>query len=214
MLLGGIFSAMLLLTNVITVKYFEWGGVVLTAGALTYPFTFSILDIVSEVYGRARAQAVVWIGFVVSILSMLLLHVASCLPTYQGSPVSQAVFEQVFGFTPGIVIGSMVAYLAAQLTDVALFAWIAQVTGGRHLWLRNNVSTLVSQLIDTVLFGWVAWVIWPWLSQTPGVAPLPWAVWCQIVMNEYAFKVLFTVLNTPLVYGGVYVLRRLCGLVQ
>ena len=202
------FVAVLLLTNVITAKYFRLGGqCTLTAGALTYPLTFSLIDIISELYGPKKAQLAVWMGLVGSILMTVVVQIASCIPAYAQSPVDQATFQLVFGFTPGIVIGSMVAYLTAQFTDIYLFDWGRKRTQGRYLWLRNNGSTLISQLMDTLLFGLIAWMVWPLLAWHEAVAPLPWSTWYPIMANEYAFKVVFTVLNTPLVYLGVYAIR-------
>ncbi|XWN35079.1 MAG: queuosine precursor transporter [Roseivirga sp.] len=207
-LLVGIFIAFLLLTNVITVKYLRLGPVVLTAGALTYPFTFSLIDLLSELYGAKRAQLAVWVGLVMSLFMTVMVLFISWLPTCASSPVDQATFERIFGFTPGIVLGSMAAYCVAQFTDIYIFNWVRQITQGRYLWLRNNVSTLLSQGIDTLLFGLIAWVVWPALDWNKEIAPLPWAAWYAIMVNEYGFKVAFTLLNTPLVYLGVYTIRR------
>lgn len=204
-LLASIFIAVLLLTNVITVKYFSLGGqFTLTAGAITYPFTFSLVDIISEHYGPKKAQLAVWMGLVGSLLMTVVLQFASQLPACAQSPVDQTTFQLIFGFTPGIVLGSMVAYLAAQFTDIYLFDWTRKRTQNKHLWLRNNVSTLISQLIDTLLFGLIAWEVGPFFVWDDAVAPLPWSAWYQIMINEYVFKVIFTILNTPLVYWGVY----------
>ena len=207
-LLISTFVAVLLLTNIITAKYFRLGSkFILTAGAITYPFTFSLIDIISELYGPAKARLTVWMGLLGSILMTATLQIASQIPTHALSLVDQATFQLVFGFTPGIVIGSMVAYLTAQLLDIYLFDRVRRLTQGRYLWLRNNSSTLISQLIDTLLFGLVAWVLWPLLGWNKAASPLPWSIWWQIVANEYAFKVVFTLLNTPLVYLGVYAVR-------
>ncbi len=210
-LLVSAFVGVLLITNVITAKYFRLGHIVLTAGALTYPFTFSLLDIISELYDKKRAVLAIWMGLIVSIFMTAVIQLASFTPAYAYSPVSQEVFQLVFGFTPGIVVGSMVAYLTAQFTDIYLFDWGRKLTRGKHLWLRNNVSTLLGQLVDTLLFGLIAWIAWPLLGWSTSLTPLSWSAWYQLMVNEYTFKVVFTLLNTPLVYLGVYVIRRWIG---
>ena len=207
-LLVSSFVAVLLLTNVITAKYFTLGRSMLTAGAITYPFTFSLLDIIAEIYGQKKAQLTVWMGFIASIFMTILLQIANCIPAYAQSPVDQKTFQRVFGFTPGIVFGSMVAYLIAQLIDIYLFELGRRWTQGKYLWLRNNVSTLTSQLIDTLVFGLIAWIVWPMFGISQGITPIAWATWYQIMLSEYTFKVGFTVLNTPLVYLGVAALKR------
>jgi len=206
-LLVSIFLGVLLITNVITVKYITIAKVTLTAGAITYPFTFSLIDIIAELYGKKRAQLAVWMGLLVSLFMILIVQLASLLPTYSQSPISQPVFQQVFGFTPGIVLGSMVAYLVAQFADIYLFDWFSRLTKHKYLWLRNNVSTFISQLLDTLIFGWIAWVGWPLLGINDAIAAIEWATWYPIVVNEYLFKLAFSVLNTPLVYLGVYAAR-------
>ncbi len=211
-LLVGLFVAALLLTNVVTVKYFSaGGGLILTAGALIYPFTFSLIDIITELYGPQKAARTVWVGLVTSIFMMVVVQIASWVPASAHSPVDQATFKLVFGFTPGIVIGSMAAYLVAQFTDIYLFDLIRRLTGSNHLWLRNSISTLTSQLIDTLLFGLIVWILWPWLGWESSIAPLPWPTWRQMMVSEYLFKVAFTLVNMPLVYLGVYSMKRWGG---
>lgn len=201
------FVAVLLLTNVIVTKYFRIGRFVLTAGAITYPFTFSLLDIISELYGPQKAKLTVWMGLAASLFMTVILQLVMSLPSYSPAPVEHTAFQLLFGFTPGIVLGSMIAYLTAQFIDIYLFHWLRQLTKNNHLWLRNNISTLVSQFFDTLLFGLVAWIVWPFFASNEALAPLPWSSWYQITRNEYTFKVVFTILNTPLVYAGVYTLK-------
>lgn len=207
-LLVGCFLAALLITNVITAKYFTVLGVSLTAGSITYPFTFFFLDIIAEIFGHRRAVLAVWLGFFVSVFAVIVIKIAYFLPIYAQSPITQGVFEKVFGFMPGIVLGSMVAYLIAQFTDVYIFEMIKKVTKEKHLWLRNNVSTFISQLIDTLVFALVAWIIWPMLDPSNSTSPAPWSVWCTITTNEYLFKIVLSICQTPLVYGGVFLARK------
>lgn len=202
-----IFVAVLLLTNVIVTKHFTLGPFVLTAGAITYPFTFSLLDIIAEIYGPKRARLAVWMGLVGSLLMTMVLQLIIHQPSFEHDFVNDTAFRAIFGFTPGIVIGSMVAYLTAQFIDIHLFMWARNLTNSKHLWFRNNLSTLVSQFVDTLLFGLVAWILWPFFTWDSAVVPISWAAWWQITINEYAFKVVFTILNTPLVYGGVYIIK-------
>jgi len=98
-----VFIATLLLTNIVTVKYLALGPVVLTAGALTYPFTFLLIDTLSELYGPDQARLAVWLGLIVSLLMTVLIQMIVHLPINPSSPVRQEVFESMFGFTPGIV---------------------------------------------------------------------------------------------------------------
>ncbi len=214
------FVVVLVLTNVIGVKLFLafpellpngfFGEpITLTTGILTYPITFLLTDVVCEVYGGKRAKLMVFTGFVMSLLSLVLIQTASLVP---GSPVwpsgnphfdsvdeMQTAYESVFSL-PGILIfGSMTAYLIAQLVDVRLFHLFKRLTEGRHLWLRNNGSTMVSQLIDTIIVNSI------FLGYGLG---LDWAVIGKIILASYVFKILFAAIDTPFAYLGVTLLRR------
>ena len=207
-LLLGCFLAALLITNVITAKYFTIVGISLTAGSITYPFTFFFFFIIAEIFGHKRSQLAIWLGFFVSIFAVAVIKFAYMLPIYENSPITQTVFEKVYGFMPGIVLGSMVAYLIAQFTDVFIFELLKKLTRDKHLWLRNNVSTFISQLIDTLVFALVAWIIWPLLDPSNSTNPAPWPVWREITTNEYIFKIILSICQTPFIYGGVYLARK------
>jgi queuosine precursor transporter len=207
-LLVSIFLGVLLVTNAITAKYIRIAQVTLTAGAITYPFTFTLLDIIAEVYGSKRAKWAVWMGLIASLLMTLVVQLAILAPAYSQSTVSQQAFQLLFGFTPGILFGSMVAYLIAQLADIYLFGWARRLTQGKYLWFRNVASTLISQLLDTLIFGCIAWILWPLLTENKAITPLPWDTWYQLTFNEYLFKVTFTLCSVPLVYLGVNVIGR------
>jgi uncharacterized integral membrane protein (TIGR00697 family) len=214
LLLASAFSVVLVLTNVIGIKLMpsplnaEWA---LTTGILTYPLTFLITDCVSEVYGKKRADFMVVVGFVMSLLMLGITQVAMRVPphpywvpggegAFYGTEAEyQHAFESVFSLNGVLLFGSMLAYLCAQLTDNWLYHFWKNLTNGKHLWLRNNGSTMVSQLVDTAVvnsilfyvgFGWEFW---------QGVT---------VMATIYLHKVLLAALDTPLIYLGVYLIRR------
>jgi uncharacterized integral membrane protein (TIGR00697 family) len=213
------FVMVLVLTNIIGVKLFLafpellpnglFGEpVTLTTGILTYPITFLFTDIVCEVFGRKRANLMVYTGFAMSLLSLILVQVALVVPgstvwpagnpNYETVEAMQTAFDSVFTL-PGILIfASMSAYLVAQLMDVRLFHFWKRVTHGRHLWLRNNGSTMVSQLADTVIVNSI------FLGFGLG---LPWDIVGKIIVAVYLFKIGMAALDTPLIYLGVALLR-------
>jgi uncharacterized integral membrane protein (TIGR00697 family) len=213
------FVMVLVLTNIIGVKLFLafpellpnglFGEpVTLTTGILTYPITFLFTDIVCEVFGRKRANLMVYTGFAMSLFSLILVQVALVVPgstvwpagnpNYETVEAMQTAFDSVFTL-PGILIfASMSAYLVAQLMDVRLFHFWKRVTNGRHLWLRNNGSTMVSQLADTVIVNSI------FLGFGLG---LPWDIVGKIIVAVYLFKIGMAALDTPLIYLGVALLR-------
>ena len=208
MLLTVCFIVLLVMTNLISGKYFSVAGLPFPSGAIIYPLTFLILDIITEIYGVKKSRFVVWLGFFASILMVLIVQISNMLPVHKDSPVSQAMFQSVFGFTPGIVLGSMVAYLTAQFVDIHLFGLFRKLTNDKHLWLRNNGSTIISQLVDTVLVGSIAFIIWPMFAPNEFVRAITWTLLYEITINEYVFKILFTLSNTPLMYAGKYMVKR------
>ena len=211
-ILLSVFVVILVLTNIIGVKLFIafpklldsacfGGACTLTSGIVTYPLTFLITDTVSELYGRKRADFMVYIGFAMSLVMVVLVQLVLALP---GSPVwvnkglgfsdvagMQTAFESVFTLPGTLVLGSMTAYLCAQLLDNRLFHFWKAKTQGKHLWLRNNASTMVSQAVDTVIVNSI------FLGFGLG---LPWPVVGQIMVAVYLFKIAIAALDTPLVY--------------
>ena len=171
LLFAGLFLATLAMLNILGITRFivlletrAFGTDLVFAvavGVLPYPITFLCTDFISELYGRARANLVVWIGFVINLWVVAILWLGGALPGFEAiDPGTGAIARDAAGRLPvffevrdlafGAVTASMIAYLVAQLVDVRVFHFWKSLTGGRHLWLRNNGSTLVSQLVDTV----------------------------------------------------------------
>ncbi len=208
MLLVGIFIGALVMTNAIAGKFFVLFGQELSCGIIAYPVTFLVTDLLSEVYGRKRASMVVVSGFVVSVFVTLVVWIANEVPTFEQSPVDPESFNIVFGLMPGIVLGSMIAYLTAQLVDVQIFEFWRELTGGKYLWLRNNGSTFFSQLVDTVLVVTIALAIWPEVDGNDATEPISWSVWQGIVFGQYVFKIAIAALDTPVFYVATRYLQR------
>lgn len=227
LVLAATFVVLLVLTNVIGTKLFQspfdpaWA---LTTGILTYPFTFLVTDLVSEIYGKKRADFMVVLGFFMSLLMLLITRMAMHVTPHEawassgffaegwsagpelvgGTALSgyQHAFESVFALNGTLLFGSMLAYACAQFTDNYLYHFWKHLTQGRHLWLRNNASTWVSQLVDTaivnsILFYWGFGMEF-WLG-------------VQIMVTIYLHKLVLAALDTPLIYLGVYGLKRFLG---
>ncbi|MDA3906365.1 MAG: queuosine precursor transporter [Bacteroidales bacterium] len=202
-----IFLASLVTSNLIFQKFFTWtpfGWHIfeLSVGILPYPITFIVTDIISEIYGKKRANQVVLIGFVASAFTLGIVILADYVSATSWSPINDVVFSQVFGFTFIAVGASMVAYLTAQLIDVQLFHFWKKLTNGKHLWLRNNGSTFASQFIDTFL---VLFILCSF-----GV--IEWKLFWALFVNGFLFKILVAFLDTPLVYLSVWIFRKKFGL--
>lgn len=209
--LSAIFLGALVLTNLIAGKFFyvEILGVIqpLSAGIIAYPVTFLVTDVISEIYGHKRANMLVMAGFAVSIFAVFILIIAGMVPVWENSPVSQENFNAVFGITPGIIFGSMTAYLFAQFLDVRLFEFWRNLTNGKHLWLRNNGSTIISQLVDTSLVVVIALIVFPMLDGNEATQPISWQFAFSIIMGQYIFKAFVAAADTPFIYAAVHFLN-------
>ena len=194
------FAALLIIANVVAGKPLALGDWVLSAGIVAYPFTFLVTDTLSEVYGRRAATRVVWVGFALSVLFAALVYVASVLPA-AGFWEGQTAFVDTLGGVPRIVLGSMIAFLVSQNTDVFLFHEVGRKTGQRHLWLRNNASTMASQIIDTLLFVSIAF------AGTVSTGTL-----LNMILTQYVVKLAIAAADTPFVYLLVGIVRRSEGI--
>lgn len=182
------FMTCILGANILAVKLINVGTWVISAGILLYPITFLLTDTISEVFGRRRATQIVWFGFFGNILLVIMIYVGGMIP----SPVfwgNQEAYDSILGAVPRIVLGSMIAYLVSQNTDVISFHFLRNATNGRFLWLRNNISTVFSQSIDTVLFLIIAFA-----------GTVPTQVLWQMIWMQYILKIAIAGLDTPLVY--------------
>lgn len=203
LILAALFIASLVASNLIFQKFFYWEpfGVYrfeVSVGILPYPITFLITDILSEIYGKKKANQVVIAGIFASFFSMLIILIADFTPAIANSPIDDAVFHQVFGLSPLAVFASMLAYLFAQLVDIRIFHFWKKRTKGKHLWLRNNFSTFASQFIDTftVVFLLCSFKI------------LPWNIFTSLLLSGFLFKVIIAALDTPILYGIVFLFRK------
>ncbi|MCF8366133.1 MAG: queuosine precursor transporter [Bacteroidales bacterium] len=207
LILTALFIASLVTSNLIFQKFFSWNPFgwyefQLSVGIIAYPVTFLITDIISEVYGRKRANRVVLAGLFASIFMLLIIIVSSEATATEWSPVGDAEFKRVFGFTFIAVAASMAAYLLAQYVDVQIFHFWKRLTKGKHLWLRNNASTFLSQFIDTFTI----------LILLCGFQIIEWKLFWPLLINGFLFKVLFAIADTPVIYLMIWLIRRKLGL--
>lgn len=176
----------------------------LAVGVLPYPITFLCTDLISEFYGRKRANFVVTVGLLLNAWVVFILWLGGALPGFEGEDAS-GVFFQVRALAFGAVTASMAAYLAAQYVDVQLFHFWKTLTRGKHLWLRNNGSTLASQLVDAVAVTLVTHFLSHALPIDEGEAL--WPQLLTFIAASYTFKLVTALLDT----GPFYLLVRLLG---
>lgn len=178
-------------------------SMVVPVGVIAYPFTFLATDLISELFGRRKAQTVVWVGFSMNVFMLALMSVNHWLPDASGVSGGLSLFEGVYEFMVGNTIASMIAYLTAQTIDVRMFHFWKRLTSGRHLWLRNNGSTMVSQLVDSTAILSILYVAGNLGPEVSGLGPL-----VVLILNSYLFKFFFAAFDTPFFYAGVRLFRE------
>lgn len=217
LVLAAVFLCAMTLLNVVGItRFIQLGPLALAVGVLPYPLTFLCTDLISELYGRARANFLVSVGLGLNIFILAILTLgdlapsvpADTMPPWQilalAEPValpngdviegSAGLYQLIYATTSGAVFASMLAYIAAQYCDVQLFHFWKRLTHGKHLWLRNNFSTLISQLVDSIMV----------VTVTFGAVFLRGEMAFQtllvLVGSNYAFKALSALLDTIPLY--------------
>ncbi|MEM7794548.1 MAG: queuosine precursor transporter [Cyanobacteria bacterium P01_C01_bin.118] len=223
LVLSGLFLGTLGMLNILGisrfVNVFTWHdfAVTVAVGALPYPLTFLCTDLISELYGRQRANQVVWVGLLLNGWVVFIVWLGGVLPGFEtldpttGELVRDAagrvpVFFEIRNLTFGTVTASMVAYLTAQFVDVQLFHFWKELTQGKYLWLRNNGSTLLSQLVDTSAVILITHFF-------AGVLPIDptkelWPQLALFITYGYVFKLVAALLDTGPFYVSVYWLSK------
>ncbi|MGA0555358.1 queuosine precursor transporter [Larkinella sp. VNQ87] len=186
----------------------------LTAGAVIWPFVFITSDIINEYYGVKGVRQISYVtaGFIA--YSFIIIYFVTTLPPAQfwldvnatdavGNKVNiNNAFAMIFRQGLGIIIGSITAFLVAQLLDATVFQSLKRITGSRKIWLRATGSTLVSQLIDSFVVLTIAFYVfgnWPF-SQVIAVA----------IVN-YIYKFVVAVALTPVLYLAHYLIDNYLG---
>ena len=201
LIFAGIFIASLVACNLIFQKFFTWNFLGLTfelsVGIIAYPVTFLVTDLISELYGKKRANQVVISGFCASVFTTLLIFISMNATAADWSPVDSVTFNKVFGLSAPAFLASMMAYLTAQFIDVRIFHFWKRLTKGKHLWLRNNASTMFSQLVDTSMV----------LIILCSAGAIGWERFGSLLLMGWLFKVLVALIDTPIIYFLLWLLK-------
>jgi uncharacterized integral membrane protein (TIGR00697 family) len=227
LVLSGLFLGTLGMLNILGisrfVNIFTWGdfAVTVAVGVIPYPLTFLCTDLISELYGKQRANQVVWVGLLLNLWVLSMVWLGGVLPGFEatdpatGELIKDAagrlpVFFEIRNLTFGAVTASMLAYLTAQFVDVYLFHFWKELTKGKHLWLRNNGSTLVSQMVDTIAVVLITHFL-------AGALPIDqgqelWPQLLRFISYGYLFKLVAALLDTGPFYLGVFWLSDYLGL--
>jgi queuosine precursor transporter len=183
------FCTALVVSNIIAGKL--WAaplGLTLTAGATLFPIVYIIGDVLPEVYGLAATRRVIWLGFAANLFAVLFFYICIVLP-YPPFWQNQTAFETVLGFTPRLLLASLLAYLAGTNVNAWIMVKMKALTSGRWLWTRTITSTIFGEGVDSTIFMLVAFV---------GVVPLE--VLPSMIMSQALFKTIYEIIATPVTY--------------
>lgn len=234
LLLAGIFLGSLTMLNILGISRFidlsSYIGIpsssdirfVVAVGVLPYPITFLCTDIISEIYGRKRANMLVWVGLILNIWVLLVLWFGGWLEAPEELGIDGRLslsvedgsvnvphgyaFYEIRTLTFGATFASMIAYISAQFIDVQIFHFLKQKTNGKFLWLRNNASTMTSQLVDSVAVILITHYYAEALPVPEDAEIIP--VLLSFIISSYLFKLIFALMDTLPIYICVYYLRR------
>ena len=193
--LSGIFVGCLIGANLIGLKIGNFGLFEASVGILLFPILFLVTDIIAEVHGKKKAQEIVITGFIALLIVLLATIIAVYIIPFADRSWVTDEYTKIFGTTIRIFIASIIAFLISQLHDVWAFHFWKQKTKGKHLWLRNNLSTSVSQFLDTTIFMFIAFYN---ISPKFNIEFI-----FSLIIPYWIIKVLFALFDTPFCYLGV-----------
>jgi len=193
------FCVIVVISNIISAKLFTlpFFELCIPAGLITYPLSFLLSDLVTEIYGAQKAKIMVYTAFGMSFLSFAIIQLAILLPAFD--PDNQYAFQKILGLNGISIFSSLTAYLISQIVDIKLYVFIRHLTSDRFLWLRNNGSTLASQIVDTAIVN-IVYLYWGFGMEMKAIFP--------IMCFSYLYKAVFSISNTPLFYLSVFLAKR------
>jgi uncharacterized integral membrane protein (TIGR00697 family) len=194
------FVAILIISNIASTKILKVGFFSFDGGTILFPLSYIFGDILTEVYGYAKARRVIWMGFFCTALAALIFFIVQILPPAKGWE-NQDAYEKILGLTPRIVVASLIAYFAGEFSNSFTLAKMKILTKGRWLWTRTIGSTLVGEFVDTVLFVAVAFF-----------GAFNYGLLIAVFISNYIFKVGVEIVATPVTYMVVRFLKNSEGI--
>ncbi len=199
LIVAALFVTCLIVSNIIAVKVIDVAGLILPAAIIIFPVSYILGDVLTEVYGYARARQVIWLGFVCNLVAVAAIWIGGLLPA-AGFWGGQEAYDAILGTVPRILAASFLAYLVGELVNAWVLARLKVAMEGRHLWVRTIGSTLIGQLLDSAVFITIAFA---------GV--MPGEVLVGAIITQWLVKSAYEALATPLTYAAVGFLKRADG---
>ena len=197
----GVIAVELMGSKTFPLMHVSWLHLNASVAIFLLPLVFTTVDVVNEVYGRERARSMIWAGLSIIAILAFYLVLATALPATARFAPKEPAYDAIFHSSIQIVIASLIAFASSQLLDVAVFSKLRKALKGRALWLRNNLSNFIGQLADTVIFISLAF----WAFDRSTSANMAFLI--SLIIPYWLIKCGLSVLQTPLVYIGVWWLR-------
>lgn len=209
------FVGMLLISNIGATKLIAFGPnvtvgglqllpIVTDGGAILFPLTYILGDVLAEVYGLRRANRAIATGFVLAALMSLTFLVVDAAPPAADWP-NQDAWHAVLGFVPRIVVASLLGYLAGQLLNAVVLVRIKQRWGTGRLWVRLIGSTIVGEFADTLVFCLIAFGP---PGNVLGGESIPWPALINYIAVGWLYKVGVELVFLPVTYRVIAWVKR------
>ncbi len=211
MVAGVLFCVCLIVSNILETKVFHFfGPFTLTCGVLIFPLSYIINDCISEVWGLAKARFVIWMGFIVNALVMVVCGLTCLIPPL--NPGDDEAFRSLFTFAPQIVVASLLAFLAGSMLNARVMCKMKVADGdkgryGYYFSLRAIVSTLIGETVDSLVYFPLAFCLFPIIVS--GKAAVSFDVLLSLMFTQVAFKTLYEILILPITLRVVKHVRRI-----
>ena len=196
LILLGLFTTCLLVSNVIAGRLMDIDGVILPTAVILFPITYILGDVFTEVYGFRKTRLVIWVGFAANLLMSLVFLAVIALPA-PGFFTAKDAYATVLATTPRMVLASLFAYFMGEFGNSITLSLLKKATKGRFLWTRTISSTVVGQAFDTGIFIFIGFA-----------GSMPLVVLLHMMLAQYLFKVAYEVVCTPITYAVVGAIKK------
>lgn len=201
-----LFVVTLVTSNIIAVKVVHIFGLFLPAAVILFPVAYIFGDVLTEVYGYARARQVIWTGFFCNLVAVIAIWISGVIPpalfwsagAFKTPETAQQAYKAILGFTPRLLLASFSAYLVGEFLNSFVLARLKVQTKGRFLWMRTITSTIIGEGADSLIFISIAF----WGIFSPSAIGLS-------ILSQWVFKVVYETLATPLTYLVVNKLKKI-----
>jgi hypothetical protein len=187
------------------------GPFAMSVGVVPWPVVFVATDLINEYFGRRGVRRLTFLTVIMIAYAFLVLAVTLRLPATPFSGIGDAAYNAVFGQSQWIIVGSITAFLLAQLIDVAIFHAVRRRTGKAMLWMRATGSTIISQVLDTVVVLYIGLKLPGDLGLVPPERAWSWGTYLGAAIPNYLVKLGIAVLMTPFIYLGHAAVDRFLG---